>query len=121
MHYCHYVVGGVASPANPNYTVDELAHQLLETQAKVVVAHPSNLKIAIAAAKQVPSVRHFLVFGDQSVGDVHPYNRVLLGKRKAEPMPRNADDLAYLCFSSGTTGKNYISNNTSLFLYPTHS
>ncbi|KAJ8658375.1 hypothetical protein O0I10_006060 [Lichtheimia ornata] len=99
------VAGGVASPANPNYTVDELAHQLLETQAKVVVAHPSNLKIAIAAAKQVPSVRHFLVFGDQSVGDVHPYNRVLLGKRKAEPMPRNADDLAYLCFSSGTTGK----------------
>ncbi|KAI7878323.1 acetyl-CoA synthetase-like protein [Lichtheimia hyalospora FSU 10163] len=99
------VAGGVVSPANPNYTSGEIAHQLRETQAKVMVIHPSALKSAVAAAKEVGTVKHIFVFGDHAVGDIQPYTQALLGNRLAEPVSRKADDLAYLCFSSGTTGK----------------
>ena len=97
--------GGVVSPANPNYTSGEIAHQLRETQAKVMVVHPSALKSAVAAAKEVGTVKHIFVFGDHAVGGIQPYTQALLGNRLAEPVSRKADDLAYLCFSSGTTGK----------------
>lgn len=93
------------SPANPNYTSGEIAHQLRETQAKVMVVHSSAFKNAVAAAKEVGTVQHIFVFGDHPIDGVQPYTQALLGTRLAEPVPRKADDLAYLCFSSGTTGK----------------
>lgn len=69
-----------------------------------MVVHPSAFQCAVAAAKEVGTVQHMFVFGDHAVDDIQPYTRALLGNRLAEPVPRKADDLAYLCFSSGTTG-----------------
>ncbi|KAI7855022.1 hypothetical protein BDC45DRAFT_507555 [Circinella umbellata] len=103
--------GGVVSPANPAYTKEELAHQLEETKAKVLIAHVSNMDTAFAAAGSVGLSRsNIFVFGDNIVHGVQPYAKALLGDRYVELIDFESpeqvrDTLAFLCFSSGTTGK----------------
>ncbi|EEH04398.1 phenylacetyl-CoA ligase [Histoplasma capsulatum G186AR] len=102
--------GGVVSPANPTYTVDELAFQLKGTNAKVLVTQMALLPTATAAAKLagIPDSR-IILLGDArdpsakfkhftSVRNISKSTRYR--KTRIDP----AKDLAFLCFSSGTTG-----------------
>ena len=100
--------GGVISPANPAYTADELAFQLRDAGAKALVTQVSSLETAKKAAKKVgisedriiligstknPTVKHFTSIGSSS--GASKYHRT-----KIEPRI----DLAFLVYSSGTTG-----------------
>lgn len=76
-----------------------------------MIAHPVNVQVALEAAKLAGLPKSsILIFGDQPVNDILPYKQVLLGARKVVPVelsPQEVEDtVAYLCFSSGTTGKN---------------
>jgi 4-coumarate--CoA ligase len=81
------------------------------TKAKVLIAHPSNIDAALEAASMVGlSNSNVFVFGKQGTNGCLPYSRVFLtSERRAAPLkltPEEAKDtVAYLCFSSGTTGK----------------
>ncbi|KAI8995017.1 hypothetical protein BDB01DRAFT_714980 [Pilobolus umbonatus] len=102
--------GGATTPANPNYTPTELAYQLETAKASVLIVHPDNLETALTAADSVglPRSKIFL-FGPNEVKGVMPYTAALLSDRRAVPdklSPEEAkEQVAYLCFSSGTTGK----------------
>jgi long-subunit acyl-CoA synthetase (AMP-forming) len=103
-------LGGSTTPANPAYTPKELAYQLEMTKAKVLIAHPSNVELALVAADLVGLSRdHIFVFGEVAANGVLPYSQVFLNERRAAPVEFTAeeakDSVAYLCFSSGTTGK----------------
>ncbi|KAF7725298.1 hypothetical protein EC973_000308 [Apophysomyces ossiformis] len=101
--------GGATTPANPAYTAHELAYQLSETKAKVLISHETNLETALEAAKlaNLPSSR-VLVFGSNTIRGIRPY-RELLVERRAVPVEYSyeeaKDSIAILCFSSGTTGR----------------
>ncbi|KAL9612657.1 MAG: hypothetical protein Q9204_008945, partial [Flavoplaca sp. TL-2023a] len=62
---CHWA-GGIVSPANPAYTVDELAFQLKDSGAKALVTQRALLPTATKAAKQVgiPEDR-IILLGDE--------------------------------------------------------
>ncbi|KAL8879702.1 MAG: hypothetical protein Q9192_008178, partial [Flavoplaca navasiana] len=106
---CHWV-GGIVSPANPGYTVDELAFQLKDSGAKALVTQKALLPTATKAAKQVgiPEDRIILleVKRDESMQFKHFQSiRNLAGTsryRRTKVNPR--EDLAFLVYSSGTTG-----------------
>ena len=102
--------GGVVSPANPGYTVQELAFQLKDSGAKALVTQRPFLKVAREAAMQagIPEDRIVLI-GDEkdesmrfkhflSVRNIAGTNRY----RRTKVDPKN--DLAFLVYSSGTTG-----------------
>jgi len=102
--------GGIISPANPGYKADELAFQLKDSGAKALVTQKPFLKIALEAAKQagIPEDRVILM-GDEKD---ESYNfkhfsaiRNLAGTsryRRTKANPKT--DLAFLVYSSGTTG-----------------
>ena len=106
---CHWA-GGVLSPANPGYTVEELAFQLKDSGAKAVVTQLPFVKTAREAASKVgiPDNR-VVIIGDErdphglikhftsirNISGTARYRRT-----KAKP----AEDLAFLVYSSGTTG-----------------
>lgn len=121
--------GGVVSPANPAYTVEELAFQLKDSGAKALATHMSVLKVAEEAAQKAGISRdRVMLIGDER----HPENRVkhftsirnISGAtrfRKTKIDPRK--DLAFLVYSSGTTGlpkgvrlshRNIVANNLQL-------
>lgn len=106
---CHWA-GGVISPANPTYSVEELAFQLKNADAKAVVTLlpllPAVKKAAAAAG--LPQDR-IVVMGDErdpqgvvkhftSIRNISGVSR--FRRTKLDP----AEDLAFLVYSSGTTG-----------------
>lgn len=103
------LLGGATSPANPNYTVQEILHQLTLTKAKVIIAHADNIDRVLAAASKAGVPRsHIFILGPQEIKGCLSF-RVLLGKRRGEITKLTAEESktmpAYLCFSSGTTGQ----------------
>lgn len=114
----------IVSPGNPSYTETEFNHQVHKSQAKAIVTVPSLLPVLlkVAAKNNIPRDRIFL-FGEDTVDGVKPYrsiaafeNTVQLPIKGINP----SEDLAFICFSSGTTGlakgvmlthKNFVSQN----------
>lgn len=106
---CHWA-GGILSPANPGYTVEELAFQMKDAGAKAIVTQKPFLVVAQEAAKRVgiPEDR-IILMGDErdesrrfkhftairNLAGTSRYRRAKLNPKK---------DLAFLVYSSGTTG-----------------
>lgn len=98
------------SPANPGYTVEELAFQLRDAGAKALVTQMAFIGNARKAAKMVGlDESRIIVMGDERdrEGRVKHFTSIRnisgtmrFRKRKIDP----AEDLAFLVYSSGTTG-----------------
>ena len=106
-----HFAGGVVSPANPGYTVEELAFQLKDSGAKALITQVPQLPIALKAAKEagIPHDR-IILMGDQRDpnGQFKPFTsiRVSSGTQRYRRAKVDPDkDLAFLVYSSGTTGK----------------
>lgn len=102
--------GGVVSPANPAYTVNELAFQLKNSGAKALATQASVLSVAKQAAKKVGmSEDRIILIGEQRDPDARVKHftsvRNISGAtryRKQKVSPEK--DVAFLVYSSGTTG-----------------
>ncbi|KAF7365396.1 Phenylacetyl-CoA ligase [Mycena venus] len=107
-------LGGVISPANPDFGRKELEYQLKATKATLIIIHPDALETATSAAQTLGlSLDRILVFDVQgaSTGKFvtvdHLVKRGLqlkaFSERKLGP-GEGKTKLAFLSFSSGTTG-----------------
>ncbi|KAL4888955.1 hypothetical protein BDV59DRAFT_187603 [Aspergillus ambiguus] len=102
--------GGVISPANPAYTVEELAFQLKNSGARALATQRANLPTATAAAKQVGIPEsHIMLLGDERdpEGKIKHFTSVRNISRATRYRRTKIDpakDLSFLVYSSGTTG-----------------
>ncbi|KAL2856576.1 hypothetical protein BJY01DRAFT_203042 [Aspergillus pseudoustus] len=102
--------GGVVSPSNPAYTVEELAFQLRDSGAKAVVTQLPILDVARAAAKKVGIPDdHIILIGDQRDPEARVKHftsiRNISGATRFRRSKINPEkDLSFLVYSSGTTG-----------------
>jgi acyl-CoA synthetase (AMP-forming)/AMP-acid ligase II len=93
--------GGVVTTLNPTYTADEIAFQLNDSRARLLVTIPPLLgKAQEAAAKS--KVEEIIVFGEAE-GAV-PFLSLLVDDVAPEVHIDPANDLVALPYSSGTTG-----------------
>ncbi|KFY84830.1 hypothetical protein V500_08969 [Pseudogymnoascus sp. VKM F-4518 (FW-2643)] len=100
--------GGVISPANPAYTPAELAFQLKDSGAKALVTQKAFLADARAAAKSVglPEKR-IIILGDERdelFKHFTSIRNISGATRYARTRVNPEKDLAFLVYSSGTTG-----------------
>ncbi|KAG0227922.1 hypothetical protein BGW42_002521 [Actinomortierella wolfii] len=97
--------GGVVTTINHSYTVDEVVHQLKDSGARFIVTASELLPTAVKAG-EICGIKtdSIFIFDQTAVNGFQPY-RTLFSKRLATPVKRSLDDIAYLCYSSGTTGK----------------
>jgi acyl-coenzyme A synthetase/AMP-(fatty) acid ligase len=103
--------------------VNELVHQLEMTKAKLLIAHPSNVDTAVKAAMTVGLPKsNILLFGDKSVDGLLTFRQALFSERRAAPVEIKPHEVrtrvAYLCFSSGTTGNFAFSEHKNRTDYP---
>ena len=108
--YGTFFAGGIVSPANPGYSADELAFQLKNSGAKAIVTTMDCLKVALQAAKKANIPEDRVVICGEGRDPEHRVKhwtniRKTSGasryrRRKADP----DKDLAFLVYSSGTTG-----------------
>ena len=100
---------GVVSPANPAYSVSELSFQLKDSKAKAVLTQAPFLKTVLKAAKNanIPPSRVLLIGEGGGVEDVKHFTDLIRMANDNEIERRSMrlpNDLAYLVYSSGTTG-----------------
>lgn len=108
LNFGTFWAGGIVSPANPGYSVTELAFQLKNSGAKALVTQAGCIDTAFAAAKLVgiPKDRILLIGNDRHPEALH-FVDFLANARYVDDMERvvNAPgDVAYIQYSSGTTG-----------------
>jgi acyl-CoA synthetase (AMP-forming)/AMP-acid ligase II len=85
------MAGGTTTTANPLYTADELAHQLRDSGARIVVSVAPFMDRAKEAARKA-GVDEVLGYGDLAGADEPPAVAIA------------PDDVVLLPYSSGTTG-----------------
>ena len=94
------------SPANPASTEEELLYQLQDSRAKAIITIPELLPIAVVAGQRadIPTDRIILLKKDEKAG--HRHFTQLFSKKRAESTRGKVhpQDLAFLAYSSGTTG-----------------
>ncbi|KAL9469160.1 hypothetical protein ACSS6W_010854 [Trichoderma asperelloides] len=113
VNFAVHWAGGVASPANPTYTPEELANQLKDSGAKALITQKPFLEVArkAAALAGLPVDRILLLGDGRDETGVHRHWTDITA-RGASVQPQKAaidpkKDLAYLVYSSlfkGTTG-----------------
>ncbi|KAK8139628.1 hypothetical protein PG984_000751 [Apiospora sp. TS-2023a] len=102
--------GGVCSTANPTYTAKELAFQMKDSKVKGIVTQQALLPTALKAAKEIgiPEDRVILIGHDRDPsGKIKHFTQLkstsllnLSYQTRVDPKK----DLAFLVYSSGTTG-----------------
>jgi 4-coumarate--CoA ligase len=102
--------GGVVSPANASYTAEELLYQLKESKSNYLVTSEENLDKALEAASKVGLLQqNIFLFGNKTIKGIRPYTHVILADEEADAEEYTYEEAktttAYLCFSSGTTGR----------------
>jgi acyl-CoA synthetase (AMP-forming)/AMP-acid ligase II len=104
---CHYT-GGIVAPVNPSLSARELQLQLERSQAKGMVVHPSCLGTALGAAKRAGLANdRVLVLGATERGGAATTTVQFMSSAPSEPVGPvhiEPDDIAFLVYSSGTTG-----------------
>jgi long-chain acyl-CoA synthetase len=90
-------------------TPDQIAYQLSDSGAEIVVTEPAFLENVRAALAQAPAVRHLILVDAPEGDDAIPFNDMLAteGDRADIDREREAvepDDLLTLIYTSGTTG-----------------
>ncbi|KAJ1337075.1 hypothetical protein BSLG_006835 [Batrachochytrium salamandrivorans] len=100
---------GSLSGINPSYTTEEVAYQLKDSGSSVLIVSPDLTDNACAAAKRVgiPADRIF-VLAEHPIGSLRTFSS-LLSELPLPTITFTSDELkntpAYLCYSSGTTGR----------------
>lgn len=96
------LLGGIITPINPLYTDNEIAHQLKDAGAKLLVTVPQFLDKAREAAKEA-GIEELFVFGEAE--GATPFATLLEGDGEVPDVEINPlEDLVALPYSSGTTG-----------------
>ncbi|KAL3704767.1 hypothetical protein TMatcc_008439 [Talaromyces marneffei ATCC 18224] len=106
-------IGGVVSPVNPNFSATELVHYLKVSQSKAIVTQKSQYAKVAQAAEGAGLAKDRIIviddtteFSGDSIWQPDPY---LIPDYKftsvhKSPITRPKEELAFLVFSSGTTG-----------------
>lgn len=103
--------GGVVTTANSAYNTEELLHQLHESKTKYLVTSEELLDTALeAAALAGLSKENIFLFGEKTIKGIRrPYTQAIMADHEAPAEEYDAEEAkattAYLCFSSGTTGR----------------
>ncbi|MBX3023498.1 long-chain-fatty-acid--CoA ligase [bacterium] len=100
-------VGGTVTPINPAYHAEEVAYQLDDSEARVLIVHEDRYPIVESIRANLKTVRHVLVIGDQAPPGTESWDAIVRAHPASAPPAVELDverDLIALPYSSGTTG-----------------
>lgn len=115
------------SGANPSFTPAELAYQIQATKASLLVTHPDTLSVALSALQtaKLPTDRVVVFDGESpsSTKKTYPTVQDLIDQGLSTPAFRDRKlspgegktKIAFLNFSSGTTGRPKVSQMRNAF------
>jgi len=105
-YYAVMRCGAVVVPVNVLYKNEEIAYILRDSEAKVLIVHSQFATYGVPAATSVPSVAQVVVVGGETPTGATSWDALTDGRApKRRPVTVSPDDLATICYTSGTTGQ----------------
>jgi 4-coumarate--CoA ligase len=114
-------------PSNPSYVDEELVYQLQTTQSKLIITHPAVLNTVLSAARKTGLPVDRIVLLESSANSA-THIHFTLDDLITEGLSKEPDfverrlapgeaktKVAFLSFSSGTTGKPKVCMHTPIF------
>lgn len=96
------MAGAVFLPLNPDYTASEIAYFLQDATPRMFVVDPSR-ETEMQSAVEAAGVRQVMTLDTAGGGTLK--NAASAQSARFTPVPRTADDLAAILYTSGTTGR----------------
>lgn len=98
--------GGTILPMNPLYKAGEVEYILNDSGARAFITFGPFAAVAVAAAANAPELRHVIVASPQAVPNTLAWREVVAEASDAEPgVAVRPEDVAVICYTSGTTGR----------------
>jgi len=105
-HLAALSVGAVTLPLNPDYPPDEVAYFLSDSGCALFVTDAERFRRAAGTVRGLPGMRTLLVDGAAAEGAGSLPDRLANApSRHRRTYPTGADDVAMICYTSGTTGR----------------
>ncbi len=96
------MAGGVFLPLNTGYTAAEVEYFLTDAAPTVAVCDPARLD-ALSPVAAKAGVTHLMTMDGDGAGSLK--DAAEAAEAGFKPLPRDADDLAAILYTSGTTGR----------------
>lgn len=104
-HFGILKCGGVTVPLNVMYRKHELRHMINDSGAAAVVTSEANLQFVQEVMKDLKTVKAIIVTSERAPEGIRPFYKILEGFDDTPIPSMNAEeDLAVICYTSGTTG-----------------
>jgi fatty-acyl-CoA synthase len=100
-----FLLGARYTGLHPMGSVDDHAWICHDAELEVLVVHPTFAEVGAQVLARAPGLKHLVVLGESGVG---PSLFGLMGEhepRPLEPGPAAEEDVAWLQYTGGTTGK----------------
>ena len=104
--YATWLAGGCVVPLNARFQAEEIVYHVCDPGCEAIIFGEEFRAIVKEIAPRLGSVKHFVVAGEPLPGQV-AYDDLLhrwMGTQAPE-LPVSDDDLAWLFYTSGTTGR----------------
>jgi malonyl-CoA/methylmalonyl-CoA synthetase len=98
-------LGAIALPLNPDYRPEEILYFLSDSKSSLVIIHSERYTELHSILRQIPSLQVLVI--DKELPGTHYYPRLLkrIFIEKGLSYPTRREDVAMLCYTSGTTGR----------------
>jgi malonyl-CoA/methylmalonyl-CoA synthetase len=124
LHLAILSVGGITLPLNPDYKPDELEYFLSDSRSSLFFTDKARFLRAEKVLEKLSGLRTVVADFEEESGSVSLSSELRRAdQRFTREYPTGGDDVAVICYTSGTTGKskgamlthkNLISNMTAL-------
>ncbi len=99
-------IGAVCGPVNTQLTADELAYQFNDSAGVVLITETALMPHVAGARGQLESVKHVIELGDEvAEGNLKYADLIADASTELAPVEIDPKDLAFIFYTSGTTGK----------------
>jgi benzoate-CoA ligase family protein len=97
-------IGAVPIPSSVMFKAKEVEYRILDSEAVLTVTTPKYAKEVEEIKGNCPTLKNIMVVGEPKGGQVSFYGLMEKASRYLEIEKTKPDDMAFFCYTSGTTG-----------------
>jgi len=97
-------IGAVPIPSSVMFREHEIEYRVNDSNSKAVITTPKYMKQVNEIRSKCPSLEHIIIVGE-NYDDQLSYDELMnKASQKLDIEPTKKDDMAFFCYTSGTTG-----------------